>query len=231
MTHSEQINEIAAALAKAQGQFEVVTKGNMADIGSYTYHYADLADVVKMGAPILSLNGIAVCQATSVEVGAVALTTLIMHTSGQWIENTITAGVDEGGGKSWIKALGSAITYLRRYEYGSMLGIVTEKDDDATAADAASKAPVAKPKSEQTQQEIYARINQRINSLEKNGKLAKESAVAYRKELNAAWRGGTGNTFDMEAIAKRLEGPAPKAPIDDAKASPDFTKNAEPEMF
>jgi hypothetical protein len=236
MTHSEQINEIATALAKAQGQFEAVTKGNRAKIemksgGEYSYQYADLADIVIMGSKILSSCGIAVCQSTSMEVAAVSLTTLIMHTSGQWIENTITGGIDEGGGKSWIKALGSAITYFRRYEYGSMLGIVTEKDDDAAAADTASKAPPAKPKSGQTQQEIYARINQRINALEKAEKLTKESAVAYRKELNAAWRGGTGNTFDMEQIGKRLEGPAPKAPIDEAKVSPDLTKGAEPEMF
>ena len=47
---SEQVNELAGALAKAQGNFRPIKKDQIAEVngqkGSYTYHYADLASVL-----------------------------------------------------------------------------------------------------------------------------------------------------------------------------------------
>ena len=55
-------DKIFASIAKAQGKFVSVPKGKTANAGSYSYSYADYADVLKMVLPILSGEGLCVLQ-------------------------------------------------------------------------------------------------------------------------------------------------------------------------
>jgi hypothetical protein len=128
MTTSEQLNEIAAALAKAQGAMKnaALTKVNP----HFRSKYADLAGIRDTVIPALTANGIAVVQTLDAD----AVLTRLMHASGQWIESRcpIPAQAD-------MQKMGSAITYARRYSLSAICGIAADEDDDANAATVPAK--------------------------------------------------------------------------------------------
>lgn len=129
MKHSEQINEIGAALAKAQK----VMKGAKRDSANpfFKSKYADLASVADACRDALSDNGLAVVQPpSSTEDGRVSVETMLVHASGQWMSETLTVKPKDDG----PQALGSVITYLRRYALAAFAGVAPE-DDDGNAAE------------------------------------------------------------------------------------------------
>ena len=132
---SENINEIATALAKAQGEIENATKKSVNP--HFKSNYADLAEVLKTVRPVFAKNGIAIIQSPSYADGMVSVETMLAHVSGQWISGIISAPV----GKQDAQAVGSATTYCRRYALAAFAGIAQE-DDDGNAAKASTVAPV-----------------------------------------------------------------------------------------
>lgn len=132
MTTSESINEIATALAKAQGEMEGASKS--AANPFFKSKYADLASVWEACRAPLAKYGLSVLQAPSTEPlqdGGVfvSVETRLMHASGQWICGSVSAAAKDGS----PQAVGSCITYLRRYALQSFAGVAPE-DDDAEAA-------------------------------------------------------------------------------------------------
>ncbi len=138
MQTSEQINEIATALAKAQGEMDGASKS--AANPFFKSKYADLASVWDACREPLSKNGIAIIQSPSAESTHVTVETLMVHTSGQWMRNTLSVTAKE----DTPQAVGSAITYLRRYVLQSLVGVAPE-DDDAEAAHGRGGNTAAKP--------------------------------------------------------------------------------------
>ncbi len=133
MTQSEQINELATALAKSQAQFGSVPKTKTARIptkagGEYSYNYSDLADILDMVRKPLAENGLSIMQMPNSASGVCEIYTQLSHNSGQWIGSTISYPISAGD----IKLLGTAITYLRRYALSAMLGLASDDDDDGT---------------------------------------------------------------------------------------------------
>jgi len=132
MTHSESINELATALAKAQGQIKGATKD--ASNPFFKSKYADLASVWDACRSALAANGLAVIQSPSADGMRVSVDTLLTHASGQWMAGTVSVTAKE----DTPQAIGSAITYLRRYALQSFVGVAPE-DDDGNAASAKGK--------------------------------------------------------------------------------------------
>lgn len=131
MKMSEKINELVTALSKAQAGFEKVT----ADKEGYGYTYADLASLLKAVRKPLSENGLAITQLIdSDEQQRVFVTTLLLHSSGQYMQarSQVSEAVLSGNaGKNPVQRKGAAITYERRYALAAMLGIAQEDDDAA----------------------------------------------------------------------------------------------------
>lgn len=123
--------QMIVALANAQAEFPRITKGNTAEVtsqkGSYSYTYADLSDVLAAVRPVLARNGIALFQRTEHRDSGVFLVTELLHVSGA----KLTSEVALGQNPSSPQAFGGALTYLRRYELTTMLGIAAEDDTDA----------------------------------------------------------------------------------------------------
>lgn len=138
MKTSEQINELAAALATVQGEMQ---PARMNAVNPFLKNkYADLNSVIESVKVLLSENGLSYVQMPNtppVEYGmAIGLTTRLMHSSGQWIEETYTMPMpSEERGKSMMQVAGSAISYARRYALSAMLGIVADEDSDGTGGD------------------------------------------------------------------------------------------------
>jgi hypothetical protein len=132
---SEAINELAAALAKAQGSFTAIKKDKTARVrmksgGEYQYSYADLASVLEAVRKPLADNGLACVQAINLTDNGLILQTRILHSSGQWIGSTYP--LPAGGA---AQEMGSAQTYARRYALCALVGIVAEDDDDGAGAE------------------------------------------------------------------------------------------------
>jgi len=128
---SAEIKDISAALSAFQGSIEqpklekevsVKTKAGY----SYKFKYADLSACVKSASPALKEHGLSVSQIISNG----KLVTLLSHTSGQWLKSEVLLPNQS----SDYQAFGSAITYLKRYSYCAILGIVADTDDDANIA-------------------------------------------------------------------------------------------------
>lgn len=134
LTTSETVNEIAAALAKAQGAMDNASKDRSNP--AFKSKYADLASVRDATSGPLAANGIAVLQAAATTAEGVTVETRFIHTSGQWLACTVGAVPKAYDPQS----IGSAITYLRRYGLMSMAGIAPE-DDDGNAASGRGDEP------------------------------------------------------------------------------------------
>lgn len=141
---SENINELAAALAKAQGQIEGAKKDSANPFFKSTY--ADLASVWDACRKQLSDNGLSIIQCPEEAENGIAIETMLLHSSGQWKSGRYVIPV----AKNDAQAMGSAITYGRRYALAAMVGIAPEDDDGnaATKAKPAKSEPVKQNKEE-----------------------------------------------------------------------------------
>lgn len=127
MNKSDEIKDLADALAKAQGEIENASKSSVNP--HFKSKYADLAEVLNTVRPVFSAHGLSVTQMPSFADSVCSVETLLMHSSGQWISSTASATVS----KNDAQGVGSCITYLRRYSLAAVAGIAQE-DDDANAA-------------------------------------------------------------------------------------------------
>ncbi len=128
MDKSENINELAAALAKAQGEIEGAHKDSANPF--FRSKYADLASVWDACRGPLSKHGLSIIQLPRAEGSMVTMTTVLMHSSGQWIGGDLTATAKDDG----PQAIGSVMTYLRRYMLQALVGVAPD-DDDGNAAE------------------------------------------------------------------------------------------------
>ena len=129
MNKSESISNLAKALCKAQNEMGGAVKD--AKNPFFKSNYADLTSIIKAIKEPFASNGLSYSQfpVTSEGGGGVGVVTVLMHSSGEWLESEFylpLAKKDPQGG-------GSAITYARRYALQAMAGIPTA-DDDAEAA-------------------------------------------------------------------------------------------------
>ncbi len=150
MYQSEQINELATALAKAQGQMQHAIKDSVNP--HFKSKYADLASVIDAIRVPLSENGLSFMQPIRIENNVNVLDTILFHTSGQWIKSTVAVNVD-GTNRNAIQAFGAALSYLRRYSLSSLIGI-SQDDDDGNSATQATVTTQVQPKSVQYINEI-----------------------------------------------------------------------------
>lgn len=121
---SKDLEKLLAALTKAQGSFKLAKKESTNDF--FKNAYADLVSVVKASREFLCANGLSVIQRLDLEEKRLVLLTRLCHASGQWIESAITVSPSNNN----IQTLGSYLTYLRRYTYAALVGVVAADEDD-----------------------------------------------------------------------------------------------------
>lgn len=127
---SNSIKKLATALSKAQAEMQHAKKAE--DNPFFKSKYADLPAVIDVARPLLAKNGLSVSQMTDVdENGKITLITQLMHSSGEWIRGYYPVNPV----KTDPQAIGSAITYARRYSFCAVIGVAaTGEDDDGNAA-------------------------------------------------------------------------------------------------
>jgi hypothetical protein len=121
---SEALGELFAALAKAQGEIKNAAKD--ATNPHFNKKYAGLASIADACRSALSKNGISVIQVPFNAGRDVGLTTMLGHSSGQWLSGTLCVAPAK-----WdAQGVGSVLTYLRRYCLAAMSGVAQAEDDD-----------------------------------------------------------------------------------------------------
>jgi len=127
---SESIANLAKALSIVQGKLTYAKKDSANPF--FKSKYADLESVWDACRDLLSDNGLAVVQLPGEYFeGTMALTTIITHSSGEWISQQMSLPVT----KPDAQGAGSALTYMRRYALAAVVGVV-QADDDGNAASA-----------------------------------------------------------------------------------------------
>jgi hypothetical protein len=127
-------DNLASALALVQTKLPLIAKHQTATVksekGSYTYDYADLADVSEQILPLLGDAGLAwTCRPTLNADGKFVLSYSLIHLSGERVDGEYplpSSGTPQ--------AMGAAISYARRYCLCAVTG-VAPKGDDNDAAD------------------------------------------------------------------------------------------------
>jgi len=140
MRTSEQIDKIAEALAKAQGEMRNPEKNKTATIpmksgGKYSYDYADLPhtfDTVRAALAKHGLSHTCVIEPDTANT-TVFLTMLMMHASGQWIQSSLTFPSSNDP-----KQIAALITYYRRYLFTAITGLAADDDFDSVPEDEAA---------------------------------------------------------------------------------------------
>ena len=133
MNQSESIKNLAAAMAAAQSEMGAAIKG--ASNPFFKSKYADLGSVIQAVKAPFAAHGLSYVQFPVSGESSVGVTTRLMHSSGEWLEQEYFIPL----GKMDAQAAGSAITYARRYALQSIAGIPAEDDDGNAATQAAPK--------------------------------------------------------------------------------------------
>lgn len=119
---------LAAALAAFQAELPRLGKGSTANAGTFSYRYADLADVSSLILPAIARLGLSFSAKPTIRDGRSVLVCTLRHVSGESDE----AEWDLPKGSP--QQIGSAITYGRRYTLLAMTGVAPDEDDDGHAA-------------------------------------------------------------------------------------------------
>lgn len=164
MKMSDEISQLAIALAIAQGQIEDAVKDTKNDF--YKSKYADLSSVRAAVRQPFADNGLSVVQFPRTVPGGVEVETMLLHSSGEFMAETLFMPV-----KHEPHPIGSGISYARRYALMSIANLAAD-DDDGNAAQTAK--PVAEPDPKAVR-EMAIR--------------AKKEAEKGLDALNALWRG------------------------------------------
>ena len=143
MKTSEAVDLISAALVLASAEMPAIAMNKTNPY--YDSRYADLGAVIQATKPVLLKHGLAVFQALTNVEEKVGVTTRLLHTSGQFMEETIVIPIPAS--KNPAQDAGKIITYFKRYAWSAILGLNTEEDDDANGLDKkaekkSSSAPV-----------------------------------------------------------------------------------------
>ena len=195
------MDKIAKALIKVQGELRAVPK----DAKGYNYRYQTLDDILNMARPVLTANGLALVQqvTTPEHLGHVAVKTMLLHESGECIEDTAIIPIPQGKGMNEAQQAGSAITYLRRYSLSALLGIVSEEDNDGGAVQSKQQ----NGQRSQAKQEAPPITDKQLKQLHAVGsKLYGKEWDTKRGEFSAAFGKKSSNEWTIEEAGKIING-------------------------
>ena len=165
---TENIAKLTEALVKVQSVMETASKD--ANNPFFKSKYTTLAGCWDVARKPLADNGLAVIQTTTFDEGnSVIVETTLSHISGEWVRGSLKMPLV----KLDPQAVGSAITYARRYALSAMIGIVSEEDDDGESAMGRT----------QTQAQVKAPVKQEVKQVTPKDKLIKQAYAVMLNEL------------------------------------------------
>ena len=123
------MKHLLKSLAAFQQEVKVIHKATQ----GFGYTYADLPKIFDEINPLLQKHGLGFTQLINTKEGVNYLATVVFHVeSGEQIESNCMIPYVQLKGMNDFQSFGSGVTYFRRYCLSSILGLVTDKDTDAS---------------------------------------------------------------------------------------------------
>lgn len=210
MIFSEKNTSIAPALAKSWGAMETpkhnaTVKVTTKNGGSYSFDYTDLNGIFEAARKVFKENGITIVQNSYTEAAPNGLLacveTMFLHESGEWVKSLplkfpAATGMQDFGGQ---------ITYMKRYSLSAMLGIATEKDDDANGASGNDYDYSTSSNSNQSQQSNYQSNTPMPKNAHEAGQIVLQFTKHKGKTLKQLWKEDPGM---IKWLAEKATDPA-----------------------
>ena len=179
MDRSEHINDLAAALARAQGKFKTVKRSGHNP--TFNSSYATFDDVIGAVKKPLSDEKLAYLQLVERGETGIQLTTMLLHESAQFISVTMDIkSVPTNRAVNEMQALGSALTYAKKYQLSALLGVNTETDDDGNASGQQTNGKQQDPPPQSEQAQVAQAEKERV---EAERKAAKDKLTAHGQRV------------------------------------------------
>ena len=196
---------VYAALAAAQGEFPEIPKTKSSNAyGNKPYWYADIADILAVVRPVLSRHGLCVIQLPEHAGNTLTMTTRLHHASGgDHVEGMLSCSC-----RAEPQKIGSAITYLRRYGLGALLGVAPDDDEDGQAAQDSTPPP---QRPQRPQRGGYDRPDHDSHDAK---------VTALRRLLSGSY--GAKTPEEADALVRMVAGMS----LDEAKTIPPATEKA-----
>lgn len=168
MKTSDSIKQIAEALVSAQKEIKFAVKDSTNP--HFKSKYANINSVIDAVKAPLNNNNIAILQSLSPsDDGKLHLTTRLIHSSGEWIEDTAVCPLQ----KQDAQGLGSAVSYIRRYSLSAFLSLYSDTDDDGQSAALNAADYLQKINYSQTLEELQANYNFVMGEIKNDRTLSK----------------------------------------------------------
>lgn len=180
MNQSPELDELFTALAKAQSEMDAATLDSANPF--FKSKYASFNELVRVSRPSLTKHGLSVLQQIIPdESGNHLLVTKLCHASGQWVQS----GMKINPIKQDVQAIGSYITYLKRYSYAALVGVVIddESDDDGNAAVTSHKQQETVPLEKSSPPKQYINYEQKLREEQKNNPITQQQLEEINHEL------------------------------------------------
>jgi len=131
--HIKEDSDLIKALVTVQES--LITLPMDSDNPFFKSKYLGLASILQAAKPLLTANGIAFMQRVAMKDGNLSVTTELLHQNGvEFLSSVMDMPIELlSGTKNFMQAIGAAITYMRRYQAVSILGLVGDDDDDANS--------------------------------------------------------------------------------------------------
>ena len=147
MNASQSLVKLAPALVKAQGELKAAVFDSQNPF--LKNKYASLGAVVDAVRPVFAKHDLAVSQLITGDGTMIAVETILLHSSGEFMGSTVSLHLGDVKGKSVAQEAGSIVTYLRRYALSAIAGVYADEDTDGNAPPVT--APKAAPAVQQPQ--------------------------------------------------------------------------------
>lgn len=163
--------------------------------------YITLDGILETAKPILARHGLALLQDVYGNMDCVTVKTKLLHETGEFIESGELQGSPVK--KNDPQAMGSLITYLKRYQVAAFLGVCESSDDDGNAASGIPNPPNPNRLTPEQQEQLRAAIK----------KAGHETKEAYEKLCRSA----LGTVKLVQALtpdeAKKIQGILPRSDL------------------
>jgi hypothetical protein len=133
---NDSMAKLYAALARAQGKFQPITKNRdvmitMKSGGKYKFRYADLDEINRCTRKALSDEGLSIVQPVNTDpaTGATSIDTMLLHADGGALKSSMS--IKPPAAHADPKDVGATLTYFRRYAITALLGLAADDDLDA----------------------------------------------------------------------------------------------------
>tara|TARA_R110000803_G_scaffold30935_1_gene69401 strand:- start:299 stop:928 length:630 start_codon:yes stop_codon:yes gene_type:complete len=209
MKQSDSITDLATALCLAQSEMGGAIKDSNNPF--FKSSYADLTSVIKVIKQPFANHGLSFVQLPITSEGGrgVGVVTMLMHSSGQWIQSEYLLPMD----KVTPQGAGSAITYARRYALQSLCGIPAVDDDSEMAMYRNDPVPLTSVKLEviEPAKRVSKKLVQEVVSLVLSSQASNETSVLIEAlseleehEKQVIWKQLTGEQQDFVRLTKEM---------------------------